>query len=656
MVDLRRIMPNLRASMRRSTSTPVLAFATFGLAATFWAYHRVNPLLFNPTNGDFQTFNPISRLLAGQFPYHEFANYLGLGPLALTTIAAAPVGLNFATSVMATEILVSLAFLYMATTASRLLGTPRPWLFAVVLYLVGKLGFFMELLPTSPLSLDLQNLARELTAYLGLRNLVSPGHSLMPLRVLWPFLAALPLLVYLKRPSLQRAAILGAALGAGLLWSNDYGPTTALAFGLVAGFTSRNLRHIILALGVSLVVAGMAVFAVTGGHPIDWVNFNRAVAQDQFWYYYLPSKKIASVDMIDLDATTWLLLFVLVVGIDVLQTTLRSRTPEALTFFSIFVTATLASLLSLFGSAWLSNYLTGPAFLCVAYLTSKTAPWLRLRINPDGPVSRAGFAILALGLGTGFLLHPTIPPASADEVTLGAKLDQQLDGFDDLMAHIRAGDTNVWSTYATAVEASLGIHQPTGQDYIIHALGDAGRQKYLDGFRQAAPQTVITPRPDKILWEVWSRYVNWWFYRELLLNYEPVTRGAYWTIWQRVQPTQATVSVPCDIHQEAPGSVRITVNGGKPLARHITDVRLTYSAEAPAFARVVLEVFSNTQAGSLPVGLPPGVDGWHIPMELDEHGTGTSTVHANLRSPRGARLTVHECEARAWVPAGRIDQ
>lgn len=661
--------------LRKLFTTPFLAISTFLLAALFWGYHRLNPLLFNPVNGDFQTFNPISRLLSGQLPYHDFANYLGIGPLALTTLAALPSGLTFAGSIVSTEILVSLAFLYMATTAFRLLGTPKPWLFAIALYFLGRLGFFMELLPGHPVSYGTTLFTKTLTTYLGLRNLVSPGHSLMPLRVLWPFLAAVPLVFYIKAPSTQRAALLGGTLGAGLLWSNDYGPTTALAFGLVAAFATRNLKHVTLAVVVALATAALAVIVVTGGHPADWLAFNRAVTQDQFWYYYFPDKKIISLDMLDLDEATWVLLIVLVTGVGVLQHVMRNPTPNMLAFLAVFAAALLAGLLSMFGSSWFSYYLTAPLFLSVVFLLNQGSTWILARVNPDGIPVRAVLGATAIGFIVAFVLHPSFRATSTDEVTLGAKLHSHYDSFDNLMKRVRAGDPSVWSTYSTAIEASLGVHQPTGQDYIIHALGDTGREKYLKGFHTAKPRLVITPNPDKILWEVWSRIVNWWFYRELLQGYKPVAHDAFWTVWERTGEQNRPVSMlSCTSHQDAPGTVRIVVNGGPKIAGHVADVRLTYSAESPWYTRLALEVVdeglirhykralkqagidSSKYVGQSSVGFPPNAGEWLIPIQLDDQGKGISTIHANLRSAAGAKLTVHSCKASDWASAGRIDQ
>lgn len=661
--------------VKKSAITSYLALSTFVLAALYWAYHRVNPLVFNPVNGDFQTFNPIYRLLDGQLPFHDFSNYLGAGPLFMTFLATLPTGGSFAGSVFSTDILVSVAFLYMATTAFRLLGTPRPWMFAIALYLLGRLPLFLELLPPSQFTQAASFLFKTITSYLGLKFLVAPGHSLMPIRVLWPFLAAVPFMYYLRAPSTYRVAVLGGVLGAGLFWSNDYGPSTALAFGLLAIIAVRNIRHIGVAILTSLCAAALVVTLITGGHPMDWLTFNQAVSQDQFWYYYFPDKKIISFDTLELDEATWILMIILMSGGVFFKWAKCKPTPEMLTFFGIFLTTLFASLLSIFGSAWYPYYLSAPIFICVVGMIHHYAPAIGKRINSDGVLVMGGFGVLSILLLTGLILHPTYSPANADEAKLGAKLHGKYDGFPEMMKLVRTADGNVWSTYSTAVEAVLGVHHPSGQDYIIHALGDSGRAKYLNAFHEKNPRLVITPRPDKILWEVWSRIINWWFYRELLRDYVPVGQGPYWTVWERNTPqVLLVVNLACVMHQVAPGSVQIRIQGGKDLAGHVADVRLTYHAESPAFTRLLLELEDTSLRSQYikavkkenldvktfnpqsSVGFPPKAGAWNIPVVLDENGTGVSTVHANRRSAMGATLEVTSCIAKDWAPDGRIDR
>ena len=103
------------------------------------------------------------------------------------------------------------------------------------------------------------------------------------------------------------------------------------------------------------------------------------------------------------------------------------------------------------------------------------------------------------------------------------------------------------------MDAASGNFQPSGIDYIIHALGKENRQHYLASFAASDPDVVTTPNELWTLWEVWSRRVNWWFYREMIRKYEPVAQTVYHVIWKK-RPH------PLDIQKHI-GQVQCKVNG-----------------------------------------------------------------------------------------------
>jgi len=106
--------------MNRKTNIPILggrSLALVGLIRKHWfllieiilmfslcllhtleAGHYAN---FYPINGTFQNYNPARRLLAGQIPYKDFNDYLGMGHLYLGTIATALFGGDYQGSLQA---------------------------------------------------------------------------------------------------------------------------------------------------------------------------------------------------------------------------------------------------------------------------------------------------------------------------------------------------------------------------------------------------------------------------------------------------------------------------------------------------------------------------------------------------------------------------
>ena len=53
------------------------------LVALFFSLQRIFNVNFVCTNGDYQNYNALRRVLAGQIPYRDFANYLGMGAILL---------------------------------------------------------------------------------------------------------------------------------------------------------------------------------------------------------------------------------------------------------------------------------------------------------------------------------------------------------------------------------------------------------------------------------------------------------------------------------------------------------------------------------------------------------------------------------------------
>ena len=64
---------------------------------------------FFAINGTFQNFNPIRRLLAGEFPYKDFTIYLGLGHLFIGSIFTFLFGEDFSGCLVAFSFLTLLA-------------------------------------------------------------------------------------------------------------------------------------------------------------------------------------------------------------------------------------------------------------------------------------------------------------------------------------------------------------------------------------------------------------------------------------------------------------------------------------------------------------------------------------------------------------------
>ena len=90
-----------------------------------------------------------------------------------------------------------------------------------------------------------------------------------------------------------------------------------------------------------------------------------------------------------------------------------------------------------------------------------------------------------------------------------------------------------FATYASAQEVVENTFQPSGTDYIIHALGDSQREKYLNSFKKGDFTYTATIKETYELYEYWCQRANWFLYRELYDKWHPVYANAYEKYWAR---------------------------------------------------------------------------------------------------------------------------
>lgn len=139
----------------------------------------------------------------------------------------------------------------------------------------------------------------------------------------------------------------------------------------------------------------------------------------------------------------------------------------------------------------------------------------------------------------------------------------------------------LFGTYSSALEAMTGQLQPTGTDYIIHALGDRQRLAYLQTFQQGNFDIVVTPSPKVAPPERWSRNANWWFYRELYRYWQPVANtfqsGGMHLFWERTgTDNNLNVETTTAATLQGDGTVLVTVTAADADFCGVADVTLHY--------------------------------------------------------------------------------
>jgi hypothetical protein len=94
-------------------------------------------------------------------------------------------------------------------------------------------------------------------------------------------------------------------------------------------------------------------------------------------------------------------------------------------------------------------------------------------------------------------------------------------------------NTKLWSLYSTLFESEMGVFNPSGADYIIHALGSQERAQYVNDFKKTQPKFVVTMSRNYFIYEEWLQNEHWDLYSLIEQNYEVVAQSPVHVLWKR---------------------------------------------------------------------------------------------------------------------------
>ncbi len=506
---------------------------------------------FHPINGTFQNYNPVRRLLSGQIPYKDFQDYLGLGHLYSGTIMTLLFGGSYRSSLMAFSFLTFGAVILLCIVLGRAIVKKWPLVLAacnfVLLMILVQPAFFTNFLAWHEDVLEALCYATSSgNSARFLRGMVLPlccvfyrlgGWLVGKILQKWPKLA--------PHQGLVRLCLAGVLGGFAFLWSNDYGICCWLCLAVMTFFVAwRRTKRFHKALLGSLVYGAASAIAVvvlgevfTLGHLGQWVQSTFGTGGYQGWYFNTPDK---SYYLFDVDFSFPMMVQALVCIAYLVKLLLDGAAPEALRRWGIPAFINMTGFAAVNAYKLISNGSSNEVALTALFITllfeclrlaGKFTAFVKNKARP------LHIAVLVMGfawvISVGW--DETIGWASAE--SQGAYIPAMggvvTDHEDDLLdAHEFLQGESFFSTYASAQEVVEGKFQPSGTDYIIHALGDRQRDEYLQAFEKGSftyTATILESDP----WATWETRADWYFHRKLYEGWHPVYANGYELYWER---------------------------------------------------------------------------------------------------------------------------
>lgn len=560
---------------------------------------------FFPTNGTFQNFNPIRRMIAGQIPYKDFQDYLGLGHLYWGTVFTVLFGKNYRASLVAFSFLtffgLSLIFMVLGKAISGSRKVALTITNILLVLLIVQPLFFSNML------VGITDIQDALTYALGtgnsarfIRGMALPISCIL----IW---AGYNIVDYIgkKRQKINKykeliyICIAAAVSGIAFVWSNDYGISSwlcifVMTFIIVFSKTKKFTSAVMAAL-LELVLSFIAVIIFaeifTMGHFPEWFKSTFSTGGYQNWYYnsrsvyYATSK---SFYIFDLDISFLTLLQACISVVYIIRLFLSPANKKELIRYGIPAFFNMVSFCAVNEYRLLSGGESREVALAVlfttiifelghlvySYLTSKE----KVRLI---------FCIISVVLSFSWIMSDArdevvfwkaTPKEGKYIEALGGNIRQL--GNELLSANKFLKGNKFFSTYASGQEVVNNIFQPSGTDYIIHVLGDQQREDYMKCFRKADFKYTATIKGTYTSWEYWVERANWFFYRELYQKWHPVYSNTYEMYWEKNQEdnilSNAVTSVQIKDIDKA--TKKIIVKADKNV-NGMADVYIDYSVE-----------------------------------------------------------------------------
>ena len=527
---------------RRATRVPAGWWLTYGLLVLFLLVLGLAAAFqFNgePIDGPFQLYNALRRINAGQRGGVDFQFFHGLAIPYLHYPLFRLLGGGFTGSEVARQLITTLS---------------GP---------AALLAFFRAYFGEWRRAVIWATTVLALTIVLGLWPLVLTVNSLLALR---SAVAMLVVVVWLLPIDWRRRSVAeGLSLAAALLLGTEQGLAIAAAYLLICLCISATTKTTapLIELGIAvatMIVAALGFLVIVGGWAgaTGALRYNlKLVPMDQYWYFGVPPNAFIGrwgrlIPSMAAQPTIALSLIVgAIVTIVVVRWTLRANNDRrrwALALLAVYGLISCTSLLGIFLVSYVEPLIRVMLMIGAVYADAwfdthppSAAGWKRYRTREWAAIAAcvlipiSSLTLVRAGAQSAVMLI-TRHAARRVGMELTDSWPATINRGQRLVSSHRSPDgrpPSIWSTYAGLLEARNAVFHPS-TDYIIHALGPEGRERYLDDFRTVRPVLVQTVLPTRTPYETWIEQTSWDFYDQVIRHYRVVGNTEWSIFWERL--------------------------------------------------------------------------------------------------------------------------
>lgn len=626
-------------------------------------------------NGTFQLYNPLRRLLDGEILARDFPFFHGVGVPLLHFPLFYVMGHNL-----------------FAVEVAKLLVSP-------LLFLISSFLVFWAYFKNVKKAVFTTSIFTVIS--LLCIDAIWAGNSLLGLRTAFPFIAAAFMLWHPdwhinvgknKTKVNLYYPILYILMGISVACGTEQGLAFMLAYVLIKGVQYIRSKETIKKRAVAFIgelfgitLATYVVLSImTLGHAHEALYYALVeISSDQGWYFGAPPNSFLQLSNLDQLFTNRMLFYMLPIIISGIVAYIIGIKKALLSKKETFV----FSILLLYGLVVFAVSITGywapsaqlipleraAGVILMAIVTRVIYKLVQVKKSTSTTTKDKRLSVLAFGLLVGSIIalgyNTAIFLQKIDWMPLGHIITESRKArhstndseyvstawkkrLESFAPYIKKG-ASVWSTYTSVYDSTR--HQKNGssggEDYIIHALGPARRDRYTQDFITQKPDYAITLSPSYFIYEEWLWTRHWSFYKELQDNYTIIATNDSHILWKRQTDNVAKETVGGPEHRiqkDANGDYVITAGAASNIRVFEVSVRYNAKSMLPMTAklpRYLLEL-SGSSVQKYPVSLPPYNTNWSFPVALAPNDSSVRISPKVYSLIPGASLEIQDVSYR----------